>query len=197
MMNEIVLASASLGRKKLFQQHFNHFITSISNIDETRIKTDDPRELTKKLALLKAKSISRFYDNDFVIGFDTVVVCEDKILGKPQNKNEAREILKFLSGKKQTVITGFSIIHKQKNISVSECAETTLLFKKLDNKFIEEYTQNHPVTKFAGGYGVQDKDDLIQIIEGDFDNVIGAPMKPIISTLLSSGLSPDILKEEE
>ncbi len=196
-MNEIVLASASLGRKKLFQQHFNHFITSISNIDETRIKTDDPRELTKKLALLKAKSISRFYDNDFVIGFDTVVVCEDKILGKPQNKNEAREILKFLSGKKQTVITGFSIIHKQKNISVSECAETTLLFKKLDNKFIEEYTQNHPVTKFAGGYGVQDKDDLIQIIEGDFDNVIGAPMKPIISTLLSSGLSPDILKEEE
>lgn len=67
-MNNIVLASASIGRKKLFQNYFTQFITSVSNIDESRVKTGDPYELTKKLAFLKAKSISRFYQDDFVIG---------------------------------------------------------------------------------------------------------------------------------
>ncbi len=194
-MNNIVLASASIGRKKLFQNYFTQFITSVSNIDESRVKTGDPYELTKKLAFLKAKSISRFYQDDFVIGLDTVVFCEGKIVGKPINKEEAIGILKFLSGKKQSVVTGFCILNQQLGVSINEYYETILLFRELSDLFISDYVKNNPVTKFAGAYAAQDQDEFITLIEGDVENVIGAPMKRIISCLKNYPIPHSIFKK--
>lgn len=182
-MNRIVLASASIGRKKLFQEAFTDFVTSVSNIDESRIKMDDPKELTKRLALLKARTISKFYPDDFVIGFDTVVVCENQVVGKPKDKEEAKAFLKFLSGKKQSVISGFCILNQKRNIEIVDCDETILHFKALEDAFINDYVNRKPVTKFAGAYGVQDDDDFIEIEEGEFDNVVGAPMHKILTHL--------------
>lgn len=180
-MNRIVLASASIGRKKLFQEAFTDFVTSVSNIDESRIKMDDPKELTKRLALLKARTISKFYPDDFVIGFDTVVVCENQVVGKPKDRDEAKAFLKFLSGKKQSVISGFCILNQKRAVEIVDCDETILLFKALDDAFINDYVNRKPVTKFAGAYGVQDDDDFIEIEEGSFDNVVGAPMMKILN----------------
>lgn len=182
-MNRIVLASASIGRKKLFQEAFTDFVTSVSNIDESRIKMDDPRELTKRLALLKARTISKFYPDDFVIGFDTVVVCDNQVVGKPKDKDEAKAFLKFLSGKKQSVITGFCILNQKRTVEIVDSDETILHFRELDDAFINDYVSRKPVTKFAGAYGVQDDDDFIDIEEGDFDNVVGAPMHKILGFL--------------
>ena len=182
-MNRIVLASASIGRKKLFQEAFTDFVTSVSNIDESRIKMDDPRELTKRLALLKARTISKFYPDDFVIGFDTVVVCDSQVVGKPKDKEEAKAFLKFLSGKKQSVITGFCVLNQKRGVEIVDSDETVLLFRKLEDDFINDYVNRKPVTKFAGAYGVQDDEDFIEIEEGDFDNVVGAPMVKILGHL--------------
>ena len=193
-MNEIVLASASIGRKKLFQKYFTDFKVSVSNIDESKIKITEPRELTKRLAYLKSTAISKFYHDDFVIGFDTVVLCDGQILGKPKTKEEAKEVLRFLCGKEQDVITGYSIINLKKKLDVNEFCETRLFFKQLSDEFIMDYVSNHPVTKFAGGYGVQDNDSLVDVMDGDFENVIGAPMHTIISILKKHGLSKQHLK---
>ena len=199
-MNDIVLASSSIGRKKLFQKHFAQFKISVSNIDETKIKLTDPYDLTKRLSYLKAMAVSKFYHNDFVMGFDTIVVCEDRQLGKPRNKEEAIELLKFLSGKYQSVITGFCIIHVDRKIEVNEYAETRLHFKKLSDKFIREYVENNPVTKFAGGYGVQDNDHFVRIEEGTMENVIGAPIDKIIAYLkdwdIYNGLKKELQEPE-
>jgi septum formation protein len=196
-MNEIILASASIGRKRLFQQYFSHFITSPSHIDETKVKLDDPRELTKKLAFFKSMAISKFYQNDFVIGLDTVVVCEGKIVGKPKDLPEAKEMLRFLSGKRQSVITGFCIINRAKDIIINEYAETVLYFKQLSDDFIEVYVKSHPVTKFAGGYAAQDNDDFIDIEHGDIENVIGAPMEMIITILREHGISKTFFRNPD
>ncbi len=188
-MNRVILASASIGRKKLFQETFKDFTTSVSNIDESRIKMDSPHELTRRLALLKSRTIAKFYPDDFVIGFDTVVVCEGQVVGKPKDLEEARAILKFLSGKQQTVITGYCILNQARKMEINECTETLLHFRELTDAFIAEYVKKNPVTKFAGAYGAQDRDDFIEIVDGDMDNVIGAPMKDIVTHLKKAGFT--------
>jgi len=187
-MNEIVLASASIGRKKLFQKYFKSFKISVSNINESKIKISNPYDLTKRLCYLKASSIAKFYQDDYVFGFDTIVVCENKIITKPKNKEEAIEFLKFLSGKKQSIITGFAVMNMVNKIEIVDYDETILIFKNLDQKFIEDYVRNNNVTKYAGGYAIQDSDEFIEIIEGDFENIIGAPMKKIVDIVLKLGL---------
>jgi septum formation protein len=193
-MNEIILASASIGRKRLFEKYFTEFTISVSDFDESSVQNVSPSELTRLLALYKAGSVSDKFPSDFVIGFDTVVVCEGKILGKPADLNEARQILRFLSGKKQSVLSGYAIIRLDKGIEISGVGETVLLFKNLTDEFIEGYIREHPVMKYAGAYGVQDKDELIQIIKGGFDNVIGASMDEIIAHLKKVGLPGRLFK---
>ncbi len=189
-MNNIILASDSLGRKKLFKEHFNDdFKISVSHIDETKIKAADPYQLVQKLAILKARKVAQVYKTDYVLGFDTLVLCEDEVLGKPRDKMEAREILRRISGKEQRVITGYAIVNMQLQKEVNDFCETVLFLKEMDDAFIYDYVDNHPVTRYAGGYGVQDKDHLVDIISGDMDTIIGAPMSVILEHLKNMGFS--------
>jgi len=194
-MDGIILASASTGRRDLFKKYFYDFTISISNFDENSIECKNPKEYVRILALKKAEIISEKFPKEFVIGFDTIVLCEGKILGKPADIEEGKKMLRFLSGKKQRVLSGYAVIHKEKKFNKSGVAETILLFKELSDEFIEEYTTTHPVTRFAGGYGIQNKDDFISIITGSFDNVIGAPMKEVIELLLEGGMKKKVLRK--
>jgi septum formation protein len=194
-MDRIILASASSGRRQLFDKYFKEFTVSISDFDETAVNSGSPSELTRLLALGKAQEVSGKYPSDFVTGFDTLVVCEGRILGKPADKGEAKEILRFLSGRPQSVFSGYAVINRGRGISFSGAAETILDFKKIDGNFIEDYVSSHPVTRYAGAYAVQEKDELVSIISGSFDNVIGAPMEELLECLLKSGFPRDILRK--
>ncbi len=194
-MDRIILASASMGRKQLFKKYFTRFKVSVSDFDESSIKADNPAELTRILALNKALRVSEKFPLDFVIGFDTVVVCEGIIIGKPSDPEEARKILRFLSGKPQSVFSGYAVINRRRNVEASGVGETVLNFKSIDDKFISDYVSDHRVTKYAGGYAVQDRDEFISIVKGSFDNVIGAPMSELIVCLRKSGLPGDILRK--
>lgn len=193
-MNNIILASQSIGRKALFEGQFNRFEIQVSDIDESRIDTSDPAKLTEELAFLKAEAVSAVYPSDFVIGCDTVVACEGNILGKPRDIGHAKEMLRYLSGKEQSVFSGYAVFHQTKNLKVSGYAETLLTFKKLSEPFIEEYVKTHPVTRFAGGYGIQVNDEFIDIIRGTFDTIVGAPMDEIVRVLLENGMPKNLLK---
>jgi len=100
---------------------------------------------------------------------------------------DAIRILKSIRGKRQSVLTGYAIVNKVLQLEINDEVETVLCMRDLSDEFIESYVKNHPVTKFAGGYGVQDNDQLIEILSGDFDNVIGAPMRAIINHLKDLG----------
>ncbi len=188
-MNKIILASGSIGRKRLFRRDFGDaFRISVSHIDEDKIHAQNPEELVKKLAFLKAHKVAIVYKDDYVIGFDTIVLCEGKIIGKPRNKMEARDVLRSLSGKPQTVISAYAILQLEKEIKIIDIAKTELILKEMDDAFIYEYTDSHPVTRYAGGYGVQDHDGLVDILDGDMDTIIGAPMTRIRAELEKLGV---------
>jgi septum formation protein len=179
-MNRIVLASASIGRRELFEKYFGAFDICVSDFDEESVRESDPHKLAEKLALGKARSVARLFNRSYVMGFDTIVLCEGKMLGKPADKNDAIKMLKSISGKKQSVISGFAIINKSEDIEITGNEETVLVLKKMSDSFIENYVVRNEVTRFAGGYGVQDNDRLIEIISGSFENVIGAPMELLL-----------------
>ena len=181
-MDRIILASKSIGRRELFDKYFGEYEIHVSDINES-IGITEPHKLTRELARLKAAAVAKLFTTDYVMGFDTVVVFESRIIGKPKDKEEAKKFLKMLSGKVQSVISGYCIINKTKSIFHNGSEETVLHFKELSEDFIENYVNTHSVTKFAGGYAIQKDDSYIDIIDGDYDVIVGAPMKHIIDIM--------------
>ncbi|MFN3659988.1 MAG: Maf family protein [Brevinematales bacterium] len=194
MSERIILASASIGRKMLFEQTVQDFVIEVSDINEEKFFHENPRELPRILAEAKAQAISRRFPDDYVFAFDTIVLCEDKILGKPKDKEEAKAFLQFLSGKRQSVISGYAFVHKNKHIAESGSEETILSFAQLSEEFIEHYVNTHPVTRFAGGYAIQNNDEFIHIEKGSFDVIVGAPMDKVIAFLKKVGLEDNLLQ---
>ncbi|NPV38896.1 Septum formation protein Maf [Brevinematales bacterium NS] len=197
MSNRIILASASIGRKMLFEQTVRDFVIEISDVDEERFSHEDPRELPRILAEAKGQVISQRFPDDYVFAFDTIVLCEGKIIGKPKDKEEAKAFLRFLSGKRQSVISGYAFFHQNKHIAESGAEETILSFAPLSEEFIENYVNSHPVTRFAGGYAIQNDDQFIHIEKGSFDVIVGAPMDRVIAFLKKEGLEKRLLRIPE
>ncbi len=184
-MHQIILASGSEGRRELFQEAFgDNFQIYVSDINED-YHSKDPKEIVKTLATQKANETFKYFSDDFVFAFDTMVSCQDTILGKPANTDEARDMLQFLNNKIQTVWTGYSI--RYKDIKIDDVASSELILS-LTNEEIEEYISTHPVTKYAGAYAIQKIDNKIQIISGSMDIIIGAPMD-IIKKFITTNLT--------
>ncbi|MFN4216205.1 MAG: Maf family protein [Brevinematales bacterium] len=193
MSDRIILASASIGRKMLFQQTVRDFVIEVSEVDEERFSHENPKELPRILAEAKAQAVSRRFPDDYVFAFDTIVFCQGKIIGKPKDKEEAKVFLRFLSGKQQSVISGYAFFHQNKHIAESGSEETILSFAHLSEEFIENYVNTHPVTRFAGGYAIQNDDQFIYIEKGSFDVIVGAPMDKVITFLKKVGLENNLL----
>lgn len=174
-MNSIILASGSEGRRELFQQTFgNNFSIDISELDETQFTASTPKELVTTLAKEKALVSHKKFPNDFVCAFDTVVSCDNIILGKPTNIEEAKKMLLFLNDKIQVVWTGYAFTYK--DIIEFGASHANLIFSMTEEQ-INTYIEKHPVTKFAGSYAIQKDDSNIKIISGEMDTIIGAPMQ--------------------
>ncbi len=188
-MNRIVLASASIGRKRLFERDFGDFGIAVSDFDESSIDHTDPAELVKKLALAKARLVADKRPGDIVCGFDTVVLFEGEVLGKPATKEDARRMLRREAGSDQVVLSGYAVVCREQDFETSGVGRAVLTMKPLPEEFIDRYVETHPVTRYAGGYGAQDSDELIELTEGDMDVVIGAPMEIVKHILNHFGYS--------
>ena len=173
----IILASESPRRKELIKKIAKEFTVIPANIDESVLHIpacDLPGELSK----LKAYDIFAKYPNDKVLACDTVVIIDGQILGKPHSKEQASEMLHKLSGRKHVVISGYTIISKEKE--VTRTVRTYVYFNKLSDELIDAYIATGSPMDKAGAYGIQDKEfDLVNHIEGSFDNVIGLPTEDI------------------
>jgi len=174
----IILASESPRRKELIKKITKEFTVIPANIDESQLHIpacDLPGELSK----LKAYDVFAKYPNDKVLACDTVVIIDGQILGKPHTADKAREMLHKLSGRKHVVISGYTIISKEKE--VTRTVRTYVYFNKLSDELIEKYIATGSPMDKAGAYGIQDREfDLVNHIEGSFDNVIGLPTEDIL-----------------
>ncbi len=172
---DIILASASPRRKELLKLIFENFKVCVSDVDESLPTGISTEKAAEYLAELKAYNIARQNPDSCVIGADTIVLADKKILGKPKNPKEARLMLESLSGKAHKVITGCAAFCSGKKIAFS--VSTDVEFYKLSNQEIEEYIISGEPFDKAGGYGIQSKGALfVKGIKGDYFNVVGLPV---------------------
>lgn len=173
----IILASESPRRRELIKKITSDFTVIPANIDESILHIpacDLPGELSK----LKAYDVFAKYPNDTILACDTVVILDGEVMGKPHTKEKASEMLHKLSGKKHVVISGYTFISKEKEIT--RTVRTYVYFNKLSDELIDKYIASGSPMDKAGAYGIQDKEfDLVNHIEGSLDNVIGLPVEDI------------------
>ena len=173
----LILASESPRRRELIKRITNDFTVIPSNVDESLLHIT-PHDLPAELSKLKAYSVFSKYPNDEVLACDTVVILNGELMGKPRNKKEAFDMLSKLSNKKHVVISGYTYISKDKEIT--RTVRTYVYFNKLSDELINKYIESGSPMDKAGAYGIQDQQfNLVNHIEGDFDNVIGLPVEDI------------------
>jgi len=188
-MNDIILASASPRRALLLQNLGLRFITRASDIIEEHIPGETPADMVKRIARQKALEAASFFDSGVIIGADTIVVQNDKIMGKPTNEAEAFAMLSFLSGRTHQVLTGICINNLNNGNCESEVEETRVYFRSLDPDEIISYIQTGEAMDKAGAYGIQGKAALfVSRIEGCYFNVVGLPLNRLGLMLKKQGI---------
>lgn len=172
---KVILASASPRRQELLHYIFNDFECIPADIDETIPDGVETEFAPEYFACQKALYISKLYPDALVIGSDTVVIVGSQILGKPSDENDARNMLRLLSGTTHSVVTGCCLFLNGKSRSFAE--ETFVEFNKLSDKEIDDYISTREPFDKAGAYGIQGFGSLlVRRIDGDFFNVVGLPV---------------------
>ncbi len=173
----IILASNSPRRKDLLELIDLPFKVISSSVHEDFNIELKPIEFAKHYANLKALDVAKKYPDHLVIGADTIVVLDDEIIGKPVDENDSKSMLRKLSGKTHTVISGVSLVWREKNIVDTFCEETDVTFQKLTGEQIQFYIDNYNPLDKAGSYGIQDWFAVcVKKIDGCFYNVMGMPL---------------------
>lgn len=170
-----ILASASPRRKELLSMCIKEFEVCPSNIPEIVPEGLNIEKHSEFLARIKAEDIAKLYPDDIIIGADTSVIYRDKILGKPNDREDAKQMLKMLSGNTHKVITGCAVV--KNGVCNSFSVTTEVEFFKLNDNEIDNYLNtNEPYDK-AGSYGIQGLGGLfVKAIKGDYFNVVGLPI---------------------
>lgn len=194
IMERIVLASGSPRRREIMEKYNIDLIVEKSNVDENINRGETPEQISMSLSLIKALDVSNRFPKDIVIGADTIVVVDGKILGKPKGKEDAYDMLNMLSGRIHEVITGVALIKADMNIKIIDYEKTRVKFRKLTDDMIYRYIgTNEPFDK-AGAYAIQGVGQiLVENIDGCFFNVVGLPLTKI-DKLLSKYFNCYILK---
>jgi len=178
----LILASKSPRRRELLKFITDDFIVKTAQVDESLPKGISPDEAVLFLSKIKAEPFRS--EENTVIGADTVVAIDGRILGKPKDENEAITMLKLLSGRVHSVFTGVTVIKGSKEESFF--CETKVKFYSLTDEMIENYIKTGEPFDKAGAYGIQGYGCLlVESIEGDYFNVVGLPVSQLYQLLLN------------
>lgn len=180
---KVVLASTSPRRFELLAKAGVVFEVDASPVLEIHDAAIAPGRLCEMNARLKASAVASRHPNAAVIGADTLVWIDQEPLGKPRDMEEARAMLRKLSGRTHLVCTGVCVIRPGEEPEEFH-ESTSVTFRELDDTVIEAYlSATRPLDK-AGAYGIQDSGDMIvESIKGAFDNVMGLPVERVVRTL--------------
>jgi septum formation protein len=181
---KLILASASRWRPIILKKAGIPFSVEESGYEEDMTLKLPPEKLVQKFALEKALTVSKRHPRAIVIGADTVLIRDGKMLGKPKNKKEATAMLKRWSGKSGRALTGLAIVDGRKRKRVVRVAETKIVFRKLSASEISSYVATEEPMSGAGAFTIMNRGaSFVRRIEGDFHNIAGLPLALLVSEL--------------
>jgi len=184
----LILASKSPRRRALLAQAGLDFTVIPSTIDEGQQAPASADIHVRRLAVEKACEVAAQHPPSWVIGADTVVLIDDRILGKPADRDEARQMLRSLSGRTHRVYTGYSICCLEKSVQVAHTVVTDVTFKTLSAAEIQWYIHTPEPFDKAGAYAIQGLGTfLVRRISGSYTNVVGLPVCEVIEGLTRVG----------
>ena len=201
---KLILASASPRRRELLRMLGLDFEIMVSTAEEKNREfsglpgkqyfpgnslPDSPGEQAMRVAAEKAGEIAALHPNALVIAADTIVVAENRIMGKPRDKGDAREMLSFLSGRWHEVYTGIALVRAAEGKSLLDYERTRVKFHSLSREEIDRYIRSGEPMDKAGAYGIQGLGAvLVERIEGCYFNVVGLPLAKLALMLKKFGL---------
>ena len=184
-----VLASSSPRRQELLKLLIPDFEVVPSDVDESVHAAERPETMVARLAREKALAVQGQRPSACIIGADTVVVCEEAILGKPASHEDAGSMLRILNGKTHQVLTGVCLVYLDSLFA--ECVTTDVTFHRLLDSEIEGYVQSGEPLDKAGGYAIQGLGArFVERINGCYFNVVGLPVSTLYQMM--KRLGPDI-----
>jgi len=186
----ILLASTSPRRRELLSLLGVPFSIVPPTGDELLSPHLSPSEQTRRLALDKAQSVANQHPQDLVIGSDTVIEIEGKLLGKPENIQEAQTMLRHLRGRYHQVHTGVAIIQLSTNVSIDFVETAKVWIHPFDEHTLKSYLATEESLGKAGAYSIQGKGaQLIEKIEGDYPTIVGLPLWRTAKVLEQQGVA--------
>ncbi|MGB1971542.1 MAG: Maf family nucleotide pyrophosphatase [Flavobacteriaceae bacterium] len=180
---DIILASNSPRRQQFLKDIGLSFTVQTHQVEEIFSPELKKEEISNYLVQLKARPFKTLSDNQLIITADTIVWSNGACLGKPKNTQEAKQMLRQLSGQSHEVITSVAFTQKTQQTLINET--TVVHFKPLTEEEIEYYIRQFKPFDKAGGYGIQEWIGIIGIdkIEGSYTNVVGLPVAQVLTTL--------------
>lgn len=186
---KIILASGSPRRAEILTAVGWEFFKDVANIDETELPDETPENYVQRLAPEKAVAVAERHETGIVLGADTTVVIDNQIIGKPVDLDDARRMLKMLSGNWHEVLTGVALVQVQSQKIVVGLEKTSVKFATMSDDEINFLVEKGSPLDKAGAYAVQAQAALfIEKIEGDYWNVVGLPIN-LVYRLIKSFVS--------
>ncbi|OEU74770.1 MAG: septum formation protein Maf [Desulfuromonadales bacterium C00003068] len=183
---QIVLASASPRRRELLASVGIQFQVIPSNIDEIQQPDEKPEDFVLRLSREKAAEVAQrsTVSGRWFIGSDTIVQCDDHILGKPDSREDSASMLRMLSGRSHQVISGYAILDRNTNQWLSRSITTDVTFRALTDHEIDGYIASGEPADKAGSYAIQGLGAfMVTTINGSYSSVVGLPLAQIIDDL--------------
>ena len=189
MPQRIILASASLQRKNILSALDLAFDVVVADIDEKTIRDADLKKQAEKIARAKAEHVARTHDA-IIIAADTYATVDNVALEKPKDTEEAKAMLRRLSGSTGITFTGFCYLDRKNAIDFSKTTETRFTFRKIDEEEIAAYVARLPVTIWSSAYSPAHPYGMtfFASIDGSLTGNMGLPMELLIPLLQQSGV---------
>ena len=174
-MNHLILASGSPRRRELLSLYTTDFTVCVSDFDESAVTAPTPAQLVEQLAIGKCLAVAKQHPDAVVIGCDTVVDVDGAVLGKPHDAEDAKRMLRALSGKTHQVMTAVALATPDR--CDVRLVTTNVAFRKLDEAEIEAYWRTGEPCDKAGAYAIQGiAGKFVSRIEGSYSAVVGLPL---------------------
>lgn len=194
---QLVLASSSPRRQELLALLGLAFEVCPSNFHEQPTAGLAPIEQVRHFAREKARAVSRERPHDLVLGSDTVIELDGRLLGKPQDLADARAMLDRLAGRSHLVHTAVALCHQDRGVDAVDVATTTVRMKADEGQRYERYLATGESLDKAGAYAIQGRGgELVAGIDGDYTTVVGLPLK-LVAYLLESVGYPQAVNIDE
>lgn len=188
MKGSFILASASPRREQLLRGMGLEFLVIPGDVNEDFLEGEHPRNHVIRLSRDKSSAVAVEHPDSWVLGADTIVIINGDVLGKPETQENAREMLRKLSGREHRVITGFTLIHRSTRSIFSDAVESVVVFKEIQEDEMNWYVNSREPYDKAGAYAVQGMAAyFVREIRGSYSNVVGLPLTEVVTALKDVG----------